>query len=168
MGWRGCCSARDHHAPRTFSDPGQQSGFPAGMDPEKSGGSLPNPPWQGTPPPLVIKIISGLTGSGGGYMKIPMLIRMFGVPIRIAMGSSAFMVARTATSSLTGYFSTGDLVWLHPFVLGLLVLVGSQIGPMITLRTEPETMRKRLSLFLFAVALLVVASMALVPPRAIA
>ena len=36
--------------------------------------------------------VSGLVGVGGGILKVPMMVLLFGIPMEIAVGSSAFMV----------------------------------------------------------------------------
>ena len=110
---------------------------------------------KGLPLSFLIGITSGLTGAAGGFLKIPMLVRLFGVPIKVAIGSSAFMVNLTAAGGLIGHLATGAVGWHHPLLLGTFVLVGSQIGPRIALRTKPEAIRKRFSGYLFAIAAIV-------------
>ena len=119
---------------------------------------------KGLPLSFLIGITSGLTGTAGGYLKIPMLVRLFGVPIKVAFGSSAFMVILTSAGGLLGHISTGEVAWHHPIVLGAFVLAGSQIGPRLALRSEPETMRKRFSGYLFAIAFALLASLMFAAP----
>lgn len=118
---------------------------------------------KGLPLSFLIGITSGLTGAAGGYLKIPMLVRLFGVPIKVAFGSSAFMVSLTAAGGLLGHVATGAVQWHHPLLFGAFVLAGSQIGPRIALRSKSETMRKRFSGYLFALAALVLATVWLSP-----
>ena len=118
---------------------------------------------KGLPLSFLIGIMSGLTGAAGGFLKIPMLVRLFGVPIKVAFGSSAFMVSLTAAGGLLGHVATGAVQWHHPLLLGAFVLVGSQIGPRIALRSKPETLRKRFSAYLFAIALIVLGTLWFTP-----
>ena len=106
----------------------------------------------------LIGITSGMTGAAGGFLKIPMLVRMFGVPINIAFGTSALMVSITAAGGLLGHLATSQAVWQEPYLLSAFVLVGSQIGPRISMRSKPVTMRKRFATYLFGLACLVIAS----------
>ena len=115
---------------------------------------------KGLPLSLLIGVTAGLTGAGGGYLKIPMLVRLFGVPTKVAFGSSAFMVCLTAAGGLLGHvFAKGAVQWQDPLLLGAFVLAGAQIGPRIAARSRPEALRKRFSAYLFAIAALVVASL---------
>ncbi len=113
---------------------------------------------QGLPLSFFIGISSGLTGAVGGFLKIPMLVRLFGVPIAVAFGSSAFMVTLTATGGLLGHLARGDALWREPVLLSLFVLAGSQIGPRLTMRSRPTALRKRFAAYLFALAAVVLVS----------
>ena len=119
---------------------------------------------QGLPISFLIGIASGLTGAAGGFLKIPMLIRLFGMPISVAFGSSALMVSLTAAGGLLGHLATGVSVWHEPLLLSAFVLLGSQIGPRLTMQSRPLAMRKRFATYLIALACLVMASSFFVTP----
>ncbi len=115
---------------------------------------------KGLPLSFLIGITSGLTGAAGGYLKIPMLVRLFGVPIKVAFGSSAFMVSLTAAGGLLGHvLAKGAVQWQNPLLLGAFVLAGAQIGPRIAVLSKPETLRRRFSAYLFVIAALVLVSL---------
>ncbi len=117
---------------------------------------------QGLPLAFVIGIVSSLTGAAGGFLKVPMLVCLFRMPVNVAFGSSAFMVCLTAGGGLVGHAMNGPIQWHEPLVLSLFVLVGSQIGPRLSLRAEATVARRRFAAYLFAIAGLVLAS-ALMP-----
>ncbi len=107
---------------------------------------------------FLIGIASGLTGAAGGFLKIPMMVRLFGVPINVAFGTSAFMVTLTAAGGLLGHLATTEAAWQDPVLLSAFVLAGSQIGPRLNLRSNGTTMRRRFATYLFGIACLVIAS----------
>ena len=113
----------------------------------------------GLPLAFLIGICSGLTGAAGGFLKIPMLVRLFGAPLEVAFASSAFMVGITATGGLLGHLAQGEVSWHSPVLLSVFVLVGSQIGPRLTLRSKPADIKKRFAMYLFALAGLIFASL---------
>ncbi len=124
---------------------------------------------KGLPLSGLIGIMSGLTGAAGGFLKIPMLVRLFGVPAKVAFGSSALMVSLTATGGLLGHLSAGATVWHEPLLLSAFVLAGSQIGPRLALRSEPRAIRRHFAAYLFGLASLVlVSSLFLAPDGALA
>lgn len=72
--------------------------------------------------------ISGLLGVGGGIIKVPVMKLAMGVPMRVAIATSNFMIGVTAATSALIYFSRG---MINPFVTApcvLGVLLGAQIG----------------------------------------
>ena len=77
---------------------------------------------------LVAGAISGLLGVGGGLIKVPVMKLAMGVPMRVAIATSNFMIGVTAATSALIYYSRGMInpSVTVPCVLG--VLLGAQIG----------------------------------------
>jgi hypothetical protein len=72
--------------------------------------------------------ISGLLGVGGGIIKVPVMRLVMGVPLRVAIATSNFMIGVTAATSVIIYYSHGLInpVVTAPSALG--VLLGAQFG----------------------------------------
>jgi len=58
-------------------------------------------------------MVSGLLGVGGGFIKVPTMYAVMGVPLGIATATSNFMVGITAAASVFVYIGRGDV---HPFI----------------------------------------------------
>ncbi len=112
----------------------------------------------GLPLSFLVGVSAGLTGAAGGFLMVPMLVRLFGVPIAVAFGSSALMVALNAAGGLLGQLSSGAAVWHEPLLLSLCVAAGSQIGPRLSFRSSARTMKRRFAFYLFVLALLLMTS----------
>jgi uncharacterized membrane protein YfcA len=56
---------------------------------------------------LLVGMLTSMVGIGGGVLEVPLMVLLFGVPMSIAVGSSAFMVRLTATAGLLGHASVG-------------------------------------------------------------
>jgi uncharacterized membrane protein YfcA len=71
---------------------------------------------------------SGLLGVGGGVIKVPLMIMMMGVPLRVATATSNFMIGVTAATSAYIYYGRGDVnvAYAGPVVAG--VFLGSLSG----------------------------------------
>ncbi len=97
--------------------------------------------------------MSGMIGIAGGVFKIPVMVLLGGVPVSIAIGTSAAMVGMTAVAGLAGHFASGHLSWplLLPVVIG--ALCGGQIGPRISHRMRFSWLRKLFALILLLVSL---------------
>jgi uncharacterized membrane protein YfcA len=82
----------------------------------------------GTAISLVAGAISGLLGIGGGVVNVPTMNLVMGIPIRIALTTSTYMLGATAVASAVIYFSRGlvDPLLAAPVVVG--VFIGARIG----------------------------------------
>ncbi|MBI1353965.1 MAG: TSUP family transporter [Acidobacteria bacterium] len=105
----------------------------------------------GLPAAALIGVLSGLTGTAGGFLKTPLLIMVFGMPADLACGTTAFMVSVTAAAGFLGRAEVlaGDLP--TSILLGVAVFLGAQIGPRVALRTDPAKLQRWFSLLLGAV-----------------
>jgi uncharacterized protein len=72
--------------------------------------------------------LSGLLGVGGGVVNVPTMNLLMGVPIRVALTTSTYMLAATAAASAVLYYSHGqvDPLLAAPVVVG--VVIGAHLG----------------------------------------
>lgn len=109
----------------------------------------------GLPIWFVIGVVGGLTGVGGGFLKVPAMILLFGMPIEIAFGCASFMVMLTAGSGFVGHLAASPVDWPTTLILGAFVAVGAQIGPRIALRSDTRLLQHRFAYVLFALAVFI-------------
>jgi len=99
--------------------------------------------------------LSGLTGTGGGFIKVPVMYSIMNVPLGIATSSSNFMVGITAAASAFVYFGRGDV---YPLVV-VPAAVGVFTGAIAGARLAPRVRADRLRLALIAVLVFVAVQM---------
>ena len=94
-------------------------------------------------------VLSGMLGVGGGVVMVPVMNQLMGVPVKAAVGTSAFMVGITSVATASVFYANGkiDPAVVVPAVLG--VFLGGQVGARLTKKLKAQ----RLSL-LFAIVLL--------------
>jgi uncharacterized membrane protein YfcA len=108
------------------------------------------------PPVLVgfgIGILSAIMGVGGGFMLVPAMIYLLGMPTSVVIGTSLFQVVFVAANvTLLQAVSTGSV----DIVLTLLLLIGgvagAQFGAAMGTRLRGEETRALLGLLVLAVA----------------
>ena len=105
--------------------------------------------------------VSGLIGVSGGIMKVPMLVLLFGVPMNIAVGSSAFMVGLTATGGFMGHVMAGHFDWRIALVLMPGIFIGAQIGARTSVKVDKTKMKRFFGYVLVALAIFLVVRNAL-------
>ena len=73
---------------------------------------------------FIIGILSGLFGVGGGFLLVPLLNAVFGVPYNIAIGSSLFQMVGTSAAASLKHRDYGNI----DYKLAGFILMGSIIG----------------------------------------
>ncbi len=73
---------------------------------------------------LVVGVLTGFFGVGGGFVIVPALALVLGLPMRAAIGTSLLIIVLIAVGGFLGYLHSGAVDWQ---LTGLL-LVGSGIG----------------------------------------
>jgi len=101
---------------------------------------------------LVAGAVSGLLGVGGGIVKVPFLNAFCGVPIRVAAGTSTFMIGVTAATSALIYFSRGDVVLPLTAAVALGALPGSLLGAHLSDRFATRSLKVMMAVTLLVVA----------------
>lgn len=118
---------------------------------------------------LVVGFVTGLVGAGGGFLVVPALALLGGLPMPIAIGTSLLVVMLKSTAGFVGYVVTfgGDSVLrINPettFPLGPVLIVtamaviGSFIGAALAGRIHPDRLRRSFGWFVLAMAVFILA-----------
>jgi len=98
--------------------------------------------WFALPLTALIGFFAGMLGISGGSFKIPLMVLACGVPMRIAIGTSSAMIAVTALMGFMGHAAAGDFnpTWVFP--LALVALAGGFLGGKISIKTNPDRLKK--------------------------
>ncbi|MBN1835238.1 MAG: sulfite exporter TauE/SafE family protein [Spirochaetales bacterium] len=113
--------------------------------------------WITIPVTALVGLVAGMVGISCGSFKIPLMVLLCGVPMRVAVGTSSAMVATTALMGLIGHAAGGDLVasW-RIFALAALAAGGGLAGGALSLKTRPEALKLLFALTTLAAAAFVV------------
>jgi uncharacterized membrane protein YfcA len=84
-----------------------------------------SPPWVLPVVAIAIGLMTGVFGVGGGFLIVPALVLVFGLPFGMATGTSLVVVAlNSITALLFKYDTWAQIDWHIP----LLVIVGGLVG----------------------------------------
>lgn len=95
--------------------------------------------------------ISGLTGIGGGVLKVPLMVLFLSVPMEVAVGSSALMVGITACAGFVGHVLSGHWDWKRSVMLAVLVFIGAQIGSRKSIEVDKKKLQRGFGWFLLVI-----------------
>lgn len=103
---------------------------------------------------FVIALFSSTFGVGGGFLLVPFMSMVMGLPMYIIAGTAALAISIHTSVSIANYIHLGaviDFTLLEPIAIG--VVIGSLIGPWVS-RLFPENgLRALLMLVLLLIAL---------------
>ena len=78
---------------------------------------------------LGVGFLAAFFGTGGGFIRTPVLVRAFGFPVRVAVSTSVFALSIYATAGAAVHAYLGHVDWYPTFVwAGIGLVVGSQLG----------------------------------------
>jgi len=89
---------------------------------------------------------------GGGILNVPLMVLFLGIPMDIAVGSSAFMVGLTSAGGFIGHVISGHWDWKLSLILSIAVFIGGQIGARISIRANKQKLKVAFGWFLLAIA----------------
>ena len=78
---------------------------------------------------FVLGFVSSFFGTGGGFLRTPILVNFFGFPVRVAVATSIFALAFYATAGAAAHVGLGHVDWYPTFVwIGAGLITGGQLG----------------------------------------
>ena len=98
---------------------------------------------------FIVGILSSISGLGGGFMIVPLLI-FLGREAKLAVGTSFVFILVVAISSILSHYRLGNLDIKTGLTLGLGGIIGAQIGPQV-LQYVSEQNFKRIFAVLLAI-----------------
>lgn len=104
---------------------------------------------------LLVGAGTGLVGAGGGFLVVPALTILGGLPIAVAVGTSLLVITMKSYAGLAGYLLSVQINW--PFVLTFTAaaIAGSFIGAIFAGRLPEKTLRKGFGYFVLVMGAIV-------------
>ena len=101
---------------------------------------------------LVVGLVTGLVGAGGGFLVVPALALLGGLPMPVAVGTSLVVIAMKSFAGLAGYLSSVHIDWPLAIAVTAAALVGGLIGARLTAMVNPDALRKAFGWFVLAMS----------------
>ena len=114
---------------------------------------------------LVVGLVTGLVGAGGGFLVVPALALLGGLPMAIAVGTSLVVIAMKSFAGLAGYLTTVELDWGITLAVTAAAIVGTLIGSKLAGRIPEAALRKGFGWFVLVMGAFVLIQQAPVDLR---
>lgn len=126
--------------------------------------------WRGCLPKAVgtgvaVGFLTGLFGVGGGFLIVPALVLLLGLPMTVAVGTSLLVVAVNSAAGFAAHAGSADIDYGLAAVFTGAAVAGSLLAARVAARLPAERLRRWFAWLVLAVAAFV-AVQALVNPGA--
>ncbi|MFA5984884.1 MAG: sulfite exporter TauE/SafE family protein [Methylococcaceae bacterium] len=99
--------------------------------------------------------LTGLVGVGGGFLIVPVLTLLVGLPMPAAIGTSLMIIVMNAIAGLSGYSNHVALNVEFTLIVTACTVLGSLLGSVLSRHLSPALLRKGFGWFVILVAVYV-------------
>jgi uncharacterized membrane protein YfcA len=100
----------------------------------------------------VVGIVTGLVGAGGGFLVVPALALLGGLPMHQAVGTSLVVIALKSFAGFAGYAGHVEIDLTLVATMSAAAVAGSFVGAMFGRRVSQEKLRKGFAGFVLVMA----------------
>lgn len=110
---------------------------------------------------VVVGLVTGLVGAGGGFLVVPALVLLGGLPMPVAVGTSLLVIAMKSFAGLAGYLSSVTIDWGLAIAVTGMAVVGSVVGALLSGRVPQGRLRQAFGWFVLVMGVVVLGQTAL-------
>lgn len=104
---------------------------------------------------VVVGVVTGLVGAGGGFLVVPALVLLGGMPMATAVGTSLVVIALKSGAGLLGYLASTTVDWSLAAGVTAAAVAGSAVGSRLTGRISEDRLRRLFGWFVLGMAVVV-------------
>jgi uncharacterized membrane protein YfcA/uncharacterized membrane protein YedE/YeeE len=104
----------------------------------------------------VVGVLTGLIGAGGGFLIVPALVLLGGMPMRAAVATSLLVIALKSFAGFAGYVGHVTIDWQLATLVSSAAVAGSIAGSVLSARIPQHALKRAFAWFVIAMALFVV------------
>jgi uncharacterized protein len=101
---------------------------------------------------LGVGVLTGLVGIGGGFLFVPALVLLGRLNVKVAIGTSLFVIAASTVAGYLGYRGQVRVPWAVVATFTAVALVGLVTGTRLVPRLSSQALRRLFAYFLIVMA----------------
>lgn len=102
---------------------------------------------------LAVGALTGFLGVGGGFLIVPALTLLAGLPMHRAVGTSLLVIAANCAAGVLGHLGRGGVPLGLTAAFTAVATVGALLGERMAGRLDPQRLRRGFGLFVLGVGL---------------
>jgi uncharacterized membrane protein YfcA len=104
-----------------------------------------------------VGLLTGFLGVGGGFLIVPALTLLAGLPIHTAVGTSLLVIAANSAAGLASHLGRGEMPLGLTAALSACSAMGALVGVRFSSGLDPARLRRAFALFVILVGLFLLA-----------
>ena len=106
---------------------------------------------------IVVGIITGLVGAGGGFLIIPALVLLAGLPMKQAVGTSLIIIAAKSLIGFTGDLKGDETInWQFLLLFSAIAILGIITGSIFSKKVSNEKLKPAFGWFVLIMGLYII------------
>lgn len=101
----------------------------------------------------VVGLLTGLVGAGGGFLIIPALVILTGLPMKQAVGTSLLIIAAKSLIGFTGDVTEQAIDWVLLGFVTAMAIVGIMVGNQLSKKIDGNKLKKGFGWFVLVMGL---------------
>lgn len=106
---------------------------------------------------LIVGLVTGLVGAGGGFLVVPALVLLGGLPMPVAVGTSLIVISMKSFAGLGGYLSSVQIDWSVALAVTAAAVLGALVGARLAGMVNPDALRIGFGWFVLAMSSVILA-----------
>ena len=102
-----------------------------------------------------VGVATGLIGASGGFVIVPVLIYLIGLPVHAAIGTSLLVITLNALAAVAGRIGQVDVDWPLTAMIAAVAAVGAVVGSRLSGRVSQDALQRGFGWLVVAMAALV-------------
>lgn len=109
------------------------------------------------PSGVVIGLVAGIVGAGGGFLVVPALVLLGGLPIEVAVGTSLVVISMQSFAGFFGHLGHVSVDWPLTLAVTGAAVVGSFVGGALGGKVPAVVLRRAFGVLVLVMAAVVLA-----------
>lgn len=101
---------------------------------------------------ILVGVASGIVGAGGGFILVPIMLVVLGIPTRITIASSLAITFIASIGGSIGKITTGQVDWIPAIIMIVASLIAAPIGTKVSEKMNIKALQIFLAILILATA----------------
>ncbi|HSB02529.1 MAG TPA: sulfite exporter TauE/SafE family protein, partial [Anaerolineales bacterium] len=99
-----------------------------------------------------VGLLTGVLGVGGGFLVVPALVMLVGLPVQVAVGTSLVVIAMNSLAGFLGHVGNGSFDLILTLIFAGAGVAGTFAGAKLSRRISSSKLQKAFAWFVIALA----------------